>query len=178
LWLRWDEVMQLIRSTKKLRDRLIIRLLAYTGIRSKELRYLRIEDIDPHRRAIFIARGKGGRSRLVYVDAETLTLLATYIGARRKGWVFPGRKGKPLSKQGVWYIVKQAALRAGVRYAEKVSPHKLRHSFAIRWLTCHGDIESLRRLLGHRTLISTQIYLDFADERVREEYDRIYSAPK
>jgi site-specific recombinase XerC len=73
--------------------------------------------------------------------------------------------------------VKRMARVAGVRNADLITPHKLRHTFSINWVQHGGDIESLRRLLGHSSLSTTQIYLNFDFQYVRQLYDRLYAKP-
>jgi site-specific recombinase XerD len=130
-----------------------------------------VEQVDFEERLIFVRRGKGGKDRIVFLEPETAKFLKAYLGDRTSGRVFP------VQPRRVQRIVKRMAQLAGVRNANLITPHKLRHSFAINWVQHGGDIESLRRLLGHNSLSTTQIYLNFDFAYVRQVYDRLYAKP-
>ena len=152
------------------RNRLMVRLMLTTGLRVGELTNLQVEQIDFEERLIFVRRGKGGKDRIVFLEPETAKLLKAYLGDRNSGRVFP------IKPRRVQRIVKRMARVAGVRNADLITPHKLRHTFSINWVQHGGDIESLRRLLGHSSLSTTQIYLNFDFQYVRQVYDRLYAS--
>lgn len=173
VYLRPGQEELLLRQAKRPRDRCLMKLMLATGMRVSEVEKLRVQDIDFSTREILIWGGKGGKDRVIFVDHDTLKELRHYIGTRMEGPVFPSRQGGPnqgLSHQSIQRIVKDMAKAAGL---PKISCHKLRHTFAIRWVQKQGDIESLRRILGHTSLSTTQVYLDFDNEHVRAEYDRL-----
>jgi len=154
---------------RNFRNQLLVRLILSTGLRRSELANLKVEDIDLEERVIYVRRGKGRKDRIVLVDEETLKLLKKFLGSRTTGSVFG------VSPKRIYNIVKSMAAKAEVRNATKISPHKLRHTFAIQWIQRGGDIESLRRLLGHSRLNTTQVYLDFDFAYLRQAYDRLRS---
>lgn len=169
-----DEAEKIMDTPDRVRDRVMLRLFLKTGIRRGELQNLYAEDIDFRHGRIKICRGKGGKDREVPVDANTLFLLRAYLWRRSTGPVFLSHFRRPIASRVIEYLVKKYAKDAGVRYAAEISPRILRHSFAINWVQHHGDIETLRRILGHSSLRTTQIYLDFDFDRVETEYQQIH----
>jgi len=175
--LKPDEVEVLLASPTSLRDRIILRLLYYCALRVSEALGLRLEDINLQDRIIKVCHAltssglpKEYKERLVPVDPETLRLIVEYAGPRREGRLFQ------IKIRHVQRLVKLYARQAGIQSWMKVTPHKLRHSFAVHWIARGGDIERLRRILGHSSLDMTQIYLQFSLKDVQEEYDRIMSS--
>ncbi len=157
------------RTAKNDRNQLIIRLFLATGLRRAELVNLQVEDVDFEERLIYVRKGKGLKDRIVFVNPDTLRVLHRFLGDRKSGTIFN------ISKYRAWQIVKAMAKTAGVPSADKISPHKLRHTFAINWIQHGGDVESLRRLLGHSSLVATQIYLNFDFAYLRQAYDRLHN---
>lgn len=151
------------------RNRLIVRVLIATGLRVAELANLRVEDIDLENGEILVLSGKGGKTRTVLVDAQTLSDLKKFCQKRDPKGLLIGLKVRQIEN-----IVKRYAIAAGVKWAEYVSPHRLRDTFAVHWIRGQGDLESLRRLLGHSSLSSTQKYLVFDFDEVRATYDRVF----
>jgi len=151
------------------RNKLIIRLLLVTGLRVAELSTIRIEDIDFSNRMIYVWHGKGRKQRVVLVDPTTLQMLNAYAGIRN-----PKDNLINLKPRQIENIVKRYAKAAGVRWAEHVSPHRLRDTFAVHWVRHQGDLESLRRLMGHSSLASTQKYLVFDFDEVKARYDKVF----
>lgn len=82
---------------------------------------------------------------------------------------FPSARG-PISELTLWAEVKEAAARAGLR---RVSPHRLRHTFATEYLRRGGNIRRLQQILGHESLASTQIYTQVMTEELREDVERL-----
>lgn len=154
-------------NAKNERNQLIARLILSTGLRSGELVNLDIEEINFEERLIHVRKGKGSKDRIVFIDHDTARLLQKFIAGKASGRVFEITRGR------VWRIIKDMARVAQVTQARKISPHKLRHTFAINWIQRGGDIESLRRLLGHARLNTTQIYLNFDFDWLRAQYDRL-----
>lgn len=149
-------------SPKHLRDSALLELLASTGMRVTEVVNLSLTDID-WEKAEVICRGKGERNRRIPIGPARASLEA-YLQTARPALAtdaspdvfFLNHRGKKLTRQGVWLIIKEAAEVAGI--AVEVTPHTLRHSFAKSLV---GTGESLRRvqeLLGHANLSTTQVY--------------------
>lgn len=162
-----------------LRDRALLELLYATGMRASECNALRIEDVNLLAGYVVVT-GKGSRQRLVPVGAQALHWIRRYlkearpamVKRRNPGTLFVNRRGGPLSRQGVWGIIKKAARRAGVRRV--VSPHTLRHSFASHLLEQGADLRSIQTMLGHADISTTQIYTHLSSRAVREMYMRFH----
>ncbi len=153
------DLKRLVNNAGGLRDRLIIELFVYTAIRRAELRCLRRADVDFSRRRIVVRRGKGGKQRIVYLPDSTVERLRTYYEQTDNDYLFPGRRGGPMSLRNVNYIVARVGRRAGIttpnpRY-RNIGPHLLRHSFARNWKRAGGSLESLQKILGHSSLKTT-----------------------
>jgi len=164
-----DHVEKLKANERAPRNKLLIRLLIVTGLRVAELADLRVEDIDFQEAAIYVWSGKGQKQRTVLVDPETLEILREFCQGRDRKDPLIG-----LRPRRIQVIVKQYAIAAGVKWAEYVSPHRLRDTFAVQWVRGGGDLESLRRLLGHGSLAITQKYLVFEFDEVKRVYARIF----
>lgn len=162
-----------------LRDRALLELLYASGMRASEALALRIEDINLSAGYV-ICTGKGSRQRLVPVGAQALHWVRLYLKTVRQafvrrtdpGTVFLGRRGRPLSRQALWGIIKRAACRTGLR--APVSPHTLRHSFASHLLERGADLRSVQTMLGHVDISTTQIYTHLPSAVVRDMYRRFH----
>ena len=172
--MRPNHVAELLRTPVKPRDRLLLRMLYFLALRVSEALGLRLEDIDPVERIVKICHAltptglpKEQKERFVPIDPETLRLIVEYAGTRNRGHIFT------LSIRQAERLIKDYARRAGIPDWERVTPHTMRHSFAVNWVQRHGDLERLRRILGHASLTTTQGYLHFLFEDLRDEYDRV-----
>jgi len=155
-----------------LRDRTMLELLYATGLRVSELISLRLEQVNP-RQGLIRLIGKGNKERLVPLGEVALDWLQRYMLEARpmllKGVVsedlFPTRRGKAMTRQAFWYIIKRYAKQAEI---EKVlSPHTIRHAFATHLLNHGADLRVVQLLLGHSDLSTTQIYTHVAKERLK-----------
>ena len=162
-----------------IRDRALLELLYATGMRASECHDLRIEDVNLAAGYV-VCTGKGDRQRLIPVGAQALHWVRLYLGTARRsltrradpGTLFVNRAGRPLSRQGLWGVIKKAARRMRVRGA--VSPHTLRHSFASHLLERGADLRSIQAMLGHADISTTQIYTHLPSSAVREMYRRFH----
>ena len=143
------------------RDVVMIELLYVTGLRVSELVSLNVKDIDLERNCLYCAHAGGGRE--VPFGYRVGQLLGRFIGNDRLDLLFNKEealflnlRGKRLTRQGFWQILKNYAARAGLD--EKVTPQTLRHSFAMHKLQSGTDLRSLQQLLGHVYVSSTKIY--------------------
>ena len=115
-------------------------------------------------RGFLVARGKGRKERVVPLGQRARNTLEEYLAGPRNTLLhghaadalFPHPSGKALTRQGVWKIVKRCALAAGIR--KKLSPHKLRHSFATHLVENGADLRAVQAMLGHADLSTTEIY--------------------
>ncbi|MFC5791428.1 site-specific tyrosine recombinase XerD [Agromyces tardus] len=158
-----------------LRDRALLELLYATGARVSEAIGLNVDDlVDEEVVRLF---GKGGKQRIVPVGSYARTALDAYLvrgrpELSRRGSATPalflGARGRRLSRQAAWEVIRDAAERAGV--AASVSPHTLRHSFATHLLAGGADVRVVQELLGHSSVATTQIYTLVTADTLREMY--------
>lgn len=156
-----------------LRDRALLSLLYGTGIRASECSGLRERDIDWAEKTIRVT-GKGGHERTIPLNEEVLHVLRQYRlargGAAADEAVFRSREGKGLSRNAIYERVRQAAHKAGI--TRRVSPHRLRHTFATHLVQAGVGLVTLRDLLGHRQITSTQIYIHLTAKDLRDAAEK------
>jgi site-specific recombinase XerD len=156
-----------------LRDRAVLTLLYGTGIRASECAGLVEQDINWEEPTIRV-RGKGGHERTVPLNPEVLHVLRQYRlargGAKADAPFFRSREGGALSRNAVYDRVRSHARRA--RIPHRVSPHQLRHTFATHLVQEGVSLVTLRDLLGHRQITSTQIYIHLTAQDLRKATDK------
>ena len=161
-----------------LRDRLVLLLFFWTGLRLSELAALHVPDVDVKRRLIYVQRGKGHKARYVPIPSGTPALLLEYLMARPP-WsgpeLFLGNDGAggvrgAIQAGGIRTMIRRRCQAAGVEYR---NPHAFRHGFAMTMLNSGGmEMGVLSKLLGHSsTQITQKIYADWVTESLRREYD-------
>ena len=163
--LTFEEINQLRYACRDMRQLLILNLLYDTGIRVREATRLRVSDFDKHHRTITIRNSKGRRTRVVHYGQELRTILFRYCKARGgvpDNTLLESYKelGKPLTIRGIQHIVRQIVKRS--RLKKRISPHTLRHTFAVHYLNAGGALFHLQKLLGHQNLTTTLHYLKYA----------------
>ena len=134
------------------RDRLIVKLLAYTGIRRAELLALRCRDVRDGYLTVY--QGKGGRDRTIPLIRDLYREVSRYVADRNLG---AAERLIPLSAVRLYQIIKGYGRRAG---AGDISPHKLRHMFATRLVEKGAQLRAVQELLGHADISTTAVYLD------------------
>lgn len=155
-----------------LRDRTMLELLYATGLRVSELVGLQLEQVNL-RQGLVRCIGKGNKERLVPLGEIAMEWLQRYMLESRpqllSGKVtddlFPTRRGKAMTRQAFWYLIKRYAKQAQIEKA--LSPHTLRHAFATHLLNHGADLRVVQLLLGHADLSTTQIYTHIARERLK-----------
>lgn len=158
-----------------IRDRAMLELTYATGLRVSELVGLQTGDLDIHA-GLVSCHGKGNKQRRIPVGKSAIHWLRRYLrvrkhlGSETKAQLFLHR-GRPLTRQTAWSIIKTHAKRAGV---SDVSPHTLRHSFATHLLQHGADSRSVQALLGHSDISTTQIYTHITSQHMRKAYDRFH----
>jgi len=173
-----EEVQRLLASPPSdtvlgLRDRAILVLLYGTGIRASECAGLREEDVDLDQLLVRV-RGKGGHERAIPLNNQVAAGLRVY--RQKRGLVgptesfFQSRRHKAMSRGAVYHRVKTYATSAHI--PKRVSPHRLRHTFATHLVKAGVGLVTIRDLLGHRMITSTQIYLHVTAADLREAADR------
>lgn len=184
-----DEPTRLIAACRGRRDRLIVSLFLYTGLRVAELACLERQHVDFAGKRILVYRGKGDKDRWLPLHRVLVEPLAWWIdwgkarqpqlwdGPAGRDWVFPSKRhfGRPLSTRAIRYVVLHAAERAGIRGPEgkKISPHKLRHTFATRLLEAGASIREVQELLGHASVATTEIYTHVDIGRLTAAVERL-----
>ncbi len=157
------------------RNRAIVETMYGCGLRVSELCALQISHID-FRNAVMLIRGKGSKERLVPVNDIALARIKNYIDTDRNevpivpadaDTVFVSHRGRHLSRVMIFYILRDAAERAGIR--TPLSPHTLRHSFATHLLEGGANLRAIQQMLGHESIATTQIYLHIENSRLRQE---------
>jgi integrase/recombinase XerD len=152
-----------VRSAAGLRDRAMLEVLYATGLRVTELVTLQLNDVNLETR-VLLARGKGNKERLVPVGAPAAEAVKAYLAVarerllhgRRSKDLFVTPRGARLTRQGFAKLLDRHARVAGIR--RKISPHKLRHSFATHLLAGGADLRAVQEMLGHADVSTTQIY--------------------
>jgi integrase/recombinase XerC len=157
--LKPDEIRRLIDLTPGYRDRLILRLLAYGGLRRGEISALDADMVDRKAKRLHV-RGKGNKVRFVPLQPDLFNDLVHFIG-KSTGKVFPGkfRPGAGLLPQQINKIVAAAGIRAGIKNPnpsrKKLNPHILRHSYARRLKDLGLPMETIKNILGHESIKTT-----------------------
>jgi len=164
-----------------LRDQALLEVLYATGLRVSELVGLTLKQLDL-RRGVVRPLGKGGKERVVPMVAIAVEKVQLYLEqgrprllkGRESPYVFINCRGGRLSRQGFWKLLKQYALKAGVK---TLSPHTLRHSFATHLLSRGANLRVLQMLLGHADLATTQIYTHLDAERLKQVHRKAHPRP-
>jgi integrase/recombinase XerD len=155
------------------RDRAILEVLYGCGLRVSELCGLRVRDSDVIDGLVRVL-GKGSKERLVPLGADARHALHRYLRELRprldkgasEGRVFLNRNGRPLSRMGVWKLLRQYVERAGI--TKRVTPHTMRHSFATHLLEGGADLASVQEMLGHADISTTEIYTHVDRSHLRQ----------
>ncbi len=161
-----DEVARFLGAVDSLKHRVILTICYAAGLRISEAVSLRLSSIDSQRMVICVEEGKGRKDRHVMLSPTLLDLLRRYWrAARPTDLLFPGEgTGRPISAFAVQYACKDARLRSGI--AKPITPHALRHAFAVHLLESGTDLRTIQLLLGHRNLSTTSRYLRLATSTV------------
>jgi len=160
-----------------LRDRAMLETLYASGLRVSELVGLSVVQVSRDAGVVRVM-GKGSKERLVPLGEEALAWIARYLDdgrprllAGRGGeHLFVTARGKGMTRQAFWYLIKRCAREAGI--AKTISPHVLRHAFATHLLNHGADLRVVQMLLGHSDISTTQIYTHVASERLKRLHER------
>ena len=153
------EVLQLLKTPKLLKHRILLGITYAAGLRLFEVAALRISDIDFERKTVFVEQGKNGKSRYIPIEENILRGIKTYLNTCcPKHFLFNGqRKGEPMSKRGIQFIMRQTLKKSSIQ--KEITLHSLRHAYATHFLEDTGDLFSLKENLGHARLDTTLIYV-------------------
>jgi integrase/recombinase XerD len=161
------------------RDAAMIELLYATGVRVSELVGLRMTDLNLDSGYV-LATGKGSKQRLVPMGEIAKRKIVRYLRSgraellkhRESAYVFITRRGRPLTRQGFWKLLRLRAAAAGI--PKTISPHMLRHSFATHLLDRGADLRSVQAMLGHANIATTQIYTHVERERLKRLHAQFF----
>lgn len=184
----YDQTLLLLHSIKPeltdwlaQRDKLIIKLLFWTGIRASELLSVKVGDVDTAHRRFLVHRWKIQKDEYIPVARSLQTELATWVNHQRPpvehnglwpSYVRTGKRpGPPLHYEGLKEMLRRRCQEAGLPVFR---PHAFRHGCAIHIIQRGGDISLVQKLLGHRELTTSQIYLRFNIDQVTSMYDRVF----
>lgn len=164
------------------RNRALLEVFYATGLRVSELTGLLLKQLHLEEGAVVVL-GKGNKERLVPLGDWAAEALRVYleqgrprlVGRPSPPHVFVNHRGRPLSRQGVWKLIRALAVRAGIQ--QPITPHMLRHSFATHLLENGADLRVLQALLGHADISTTQIYTHVARVRLKEIHRRFHPRP-
>jgi integrase/recombinase XerD len=158
-----------------LRDRALLELMYACGLRASEAIGIEIADVDLEL-GVLRARGKGSKERVVPVGRAAVQAVRIYLERGRPPLVhggivahlFVNFRGEPLTRQGLYKIVRRHATTAGL--ADRMSPHTLRHTFATHLLAGGCDLRSVQEMLGHADVATTQLYTHLSSDRLKDVY--------
>lgn len=161
------------------RDRAVLEVLYATGVRASELVGMRVAHVDVEA-GFCLVFGKGSKERMVPLGRPAREALRRYVddvrpaleGGGARGLLFLNARGRPLSRMGVWTMVRKHARRAGLE--RRISPHTLRHSFATHLLEGGADLVAVQELLGHADISTTQIYTHLDREYLKDIHRRYH----
>ncbi len=163
-----------------LRDKAILELLYASGLRVSELVGLKLFDLNLEVGFLRV-KGKGEKERLVPIGELAREALKRYLKEARpkllrfldEPHLFLNRRGRPLTRQRVWQVIKAYALKAGLDPNE-ITPHVLRHSFATHLLERGADLRTVQMMLGHASLATTQIYTHVQADTLRRVHEKFH----
>ena len=165
----------MLSKTRTLRERAMLAIMAYSGVRNRELCDLRIRNIDMAQQAVWVECGKNEKGRMCCVPGECIELLFAYLQERKGGpddYLFVTvRNHNQMQTQDIRKFVRVMAKRCGIE--GRVWPHLFRHSLATSLLSRGASVYSIQALLGH-TFISTTMsyYLHPTNKNIRADYNR------
>lgn len=175
-----------------IRDRAMIEMLYASGMRISEMLDLSLHQLQL-KLGFVICYGKGAKERIAPVNQNTSEWLSRYLNEIRPQFaqkrrlkdfgtsnrtsdsqkVFLNERGKPLTRQGFWKILKNYGLQAGIS-KNLLTPHVFRHSFATHLLEGGADLRSVQMLLGHADISTTEIYTHVSHEHLQKAYDKFH----
>ena len=169
-----------LKTVLGIRDRLIMEILYATGIRVGELVNIKIKDINKSERTILI-HGKGSKERFANYGEYASDILKLYLSDSypslnkyHSEYLILNNQGRKITERGIRYILTNMIKKTSIH--KNISPHMLRHSFATHLLNEGCDILSVKELLGHESISSTQIYTHITNDKLKEIY--LHSFPR
>jgi site-specific recombinase XerD len=175
-----QECKELFKAPSSFKHRFLLAFVYGGGLRLNELRLLKIADVDLHRKQIHIRLGKGHRDRYVVLSNFIIQKFQSYLTeVKPKVYLFEGSTpGEPMGARSAQFVMSEALKKTTIKKA--VTMHTLRHSFATHLLEDGIDLHSIQRLLGHKDITTTVIYLHIAQVKTRLAHsplDSLYNIP-
>ena len=165
-------------DAKGFRDKAMLEVMYATGIRVTELIDLNIDDVNLEQEIIKCTNAK--KTRVIPLYPAALKALTVYLRDVRAGMLlsptvralFVNVNGVRMSRQGFWKILKHYQATAHIE--KEITPHTLRHSFAVHLLENGADLSSLQELMGHSDISSTQLYTQMINQKIKSVYDKCH----
>lgn len=175
-FLTTEEARQFMRVVTDIRDRALFLTLLNSWVRISECLNIKLEDI--YKRSIIIREGKGGKPRVVFINAGTEEAINEYLMIRgsKPGYLFLNRYGEQLHMRMVGRLITRYATAA--RIEKHMSCHTLRHTGATGFLEAGGRLEEAQKILGHTNIYTTMLYMHFTNEQLHKSYNRVTPAHK
>ncbi|PIN85521.1 MAG: recombinase XerC [Candidatus Diapherotrites archaeon CG11_big_fil_rev_8_21_14_0_20_37_9] len=163
-----DEMKELLKATKKGRNRLLLQFIYSSGVRVSEAANMKLEEINFKEKIGKVKSGKGDKDRIIILSKNWCKLAKNYVDRKKvkSPWLFSKKNGKKLSSDSIQRMVRKATKKAGI--TKIVTPHTLRHSFATHLLEAGVNIRNIQELLGHASLNTTQIYTHVSTEQLKK----------
>lgn len=159
----------------RLRDRALLEVLYGSGVRRSELIGLNLEDVDLDRRQMRVVGGKGNKDRSALLTSAAADAMRAYLGHRPRSAeaaFFLSRNGRRLSDSSLYKIFRMFVALSGID--PSATPHTMRHSFATHLYENGADLLTIKELLGHESLATTQVYTKVSLARLRTEFDKAH----
>ena len=161
------------------RDKAMLEFAYASGVRVSELTSLKLRDLSMQE-GLATVFGKGSKERVVPVGRAAVHAVEVYLrelrpaiaGSESDGRLFLNAQGRPLTRMGVWKILRKHVKAAGLR--KRVTPHTLRHSFATHLLEGGADLAAVQEMLGHADIATTQIYTHVDREYLKDVHKRYH----
>lgn len=187
--LTYDEIEKMISAidlSKKEggRNKAILETMYSCGLRVSEVIGLRISGIYPDQGFLRII-GKGDKERLIPIGSSALKYITIYlenirchlpVNPKCTDILFLNKRGAPLSRVMIFYIIKELAIKAGI--TKNISPHTFRHSFATHLIEGGADLRAVQQMLGHESITTTEIYTHIDREYLRDTLQRFHPGYK
>lgn len=176
----FEEIKKLLNNRLTVKEKAVFELLYATGLRVSELVNLEIKNVD-FKNNLIKTTGKGSKERFVPVGKKAKAALNEYLKQRelilktkfgsnhKENAIFINDNGKKISRQWVYNFIK----KQGETIHKQISPHTIRHSFATHLLENGADLRAVQELLGHSSVVTTQLYTHISKKRLKEIYFQI-----
>lgn len=167
-----------IKDSKGIRDKAMLEVLYATGIRVSELISISVDDIDMEME--YLSCKSGGKTRVIPLGSKAMEALKRYFLKARPSMIkneseeklFVNCFGMPMTRQGFWKIIKAYASKAGIK--GDITPHVLRHSFAVHLIENGADIQSVQEMMGHSDISTTQMYAKLNKNKLKYVYNKAH----